>query len=303
MHKSYIGIDIGTRQVKMVQCQGHVLCREETEPLPEYFMKDGKMTSMEAMADFLKNMAKNRGIKCRSCCLVLPDNLTLTRRVHMPAMTVNQLNINLPYEFHDFIQDKRETYIFDYAVMETVRDQNKKPVSMDLMAAAVSKRVMEEYRQMLRLAGWKLKSAAPAAFAYSNLIRDYEKREDIREPKDYCLVDLGYLAARVFFFHGKGLKASRRIDISPLAEDEPEMYESIGTELRRTVDYYRFRNPKSRITEVCFCGGRALNEAVCGLVAEYASLKPGYAKELISVSEGMNKTVISPAAAGSTFWL
>lgn len=303
MPKGYIGIDIGTRQVKMVQCRDHVLYREETEPLPEYFVNNGKLTSMELMAEFLKKMAKTYGFRCRSCCLVLPDQVTFTRRLRMPAMPVNHLKINLPYEFHDFIRDKRETYIFDYAVMDLVYDEKKKPVSMDLMAAAVSKRVMEEYRQMLRLAGWKLKAAAPAAFAYSNLIREYEKRQGIEEPGDYCFVDLGDCVTKVLFFRGMGLEACRRIENCQIAGEGFGFYESMGMEIKKTLQFYHYRNQGRRINEIYFCGGRAMEEHFCETVTEYVSLKQEYVGELISTMESRKRTVISPAAAGITFYL
>lgn len=303
MPKGYIGIDIGTRQVKMVQCRNHVLYREETEPFPEYVMKNGKFMSMEMMAEFLKKMAKTYDFRCRSCCLVLPDQVAFTRRLQMSAMPVKHLKLNLPYEFHDFIRDKRETYIFDYAVMDLVYDEKNKPVSMDLMAAAVSKRVMEEYRQMLRLAGWKLKAAAPAAFAYSNLIREYEKRQGLKEPGDYCLVDLGDCVTKVLFFHGKGLEACRRIENCQIAGEGLEFYESMGMEIRKTLQFYYYRNQGRAMTEIYFCGGRAMEEGFCETVAECVSLKPGYVGELVSAIEGQKKTIVSPAAAGVTFYL
>ena len=303
MHKKYIGIEIGARQVKMCLCQDHFLCREETELLPDHYVKDGKIVSMEAMAEFLKNMANARDIRCRSCCLVLPDSVAFTKSLIMPAMSVSHLKINLPYEFYDFIGSRGDTYIFDYAVMDMIYDENKNPVSMDLMACAVWKKAMEEYRQMFRLAKWKLKAAAPAAFAYSNLIRVYEEKKQLEEPGVYCLVELGYTAIRIFFFHGKRMEACRRIENSQIKGTGQEFYESAGLEIRRTLEFYYFRNPKRKLTDIYFCGSRVMDRLFCEMAAEYASLNLKYAGELLPVLEDYKKVLISPAAAGITFCL
>lgn len=46
-----------------------------------------------------------------------------------------------------------------------------------------------------------------------------------------------------------------------------------------------------------------MEENFCETVAEYVSLKPGYVGELISAMESQKGTIISPAAAGVTFYL
>ncbi len=305
MPKGDIGIEIGARQVKMIFCENHGFCREEVEPLPERCVKDGISMSVEVMAGFLKKMAKTYGFKCRSCCLVLPDHVTFTRRLTMPAMSVKHLKLNLPYEFHDFVGNKKEAYLFDYAVMDMRYDERKQPVSMDLMAAAVSKRTMEEYRQMLRLAGWKLKAAAPAAFAYSGLIREYEERRKLSEPGEYCFVDLGYKTTKVWFFHGKALEAYRRIENCLVKGSGQTFYDAIGTEIRRTLEFYYFRNPDKRFAKMYLCGGGSRVEAFRDTVAEYTLLTPEDAGHLVFFADRCGthpqQALISPAAVGVTF--
>lgn len=303
MPKEYIGIEIGTRQVKMAWCENHVLCREAVEPLPEYCVKNGAVMSMEVMAGFLKRMAKKYDSRCRFCCLVLPDDVAYTKRLVMPAMSVKHLKLNLPYEFHDLIRNQREAFLFDYAVMGLICDENKRPVSMDLMAAAVPKGRMEEYRQMLRLAGWKLKSAAPTAFAYSAFIREYEKQKNRKEPGDYCFIDLGYETTKVLFFHGKAMEACRHIENQRIEGEGQAFYDAIGMEIRRTLEFYYFRNPDKRFDKLYFCGGGSMIESFRRTVAEYAALAPGNVGELIPVSMGGKENIISPAAVGVTFCL
>ena len=48
--------------------------------------------------------------------LVLPPSQVICRLVTMPRMTTGQLEMNLPYEFSDFIQGVADQYHCDYAV-------------------------------------------------------------------------------------------------------------------------------------------------------------------------------------------
>lgn len=293
MGKTVTGIEIGTRQVKLVQCENNRLRREIVEPLPDYFIRKSGGASLEAMADFLRELRRSYRLKDRSCCLILPDRETLTRTVKMPAMKEKHIKLNLPYEFQDFISDRKKRWIFDYAVMGMEYGENLTPVSMDIMAAAVPETVMEEYRQMIQSAGWKLTAAAPEAFAYSNIIREYEKAgrerhvEDEMEypPGNYCFVDLGYRYTKIRFFCGECLKASREIEIGCvnliraieqvrhvkphiaetyvrdnfedvwMQKECREIYEKVGDELRKTIGYYQYRYPERRIREFYVCGG------------------------------------------------
>lgn len=54
-------------------------------------------------------------------------------------MTVDQLKLNLPFEFHDYIGDELEQYQFDYGVIERTEDQ------MDLIAACCRKTCVSSF--------------------------------------------------------------------------------------------------------------------------------------------------------------
>ena len=307
MNKGCVGIEIGTRQVKMVQWEDSGQYREETELLPDHYVCNGRVTAIEALGEFLKDMARKYSMTKPWCCLVLPDSVTYTRRLKMPAMTVRHLKLNLPYEFHDYIQNKREPYVFDYAVINLEYRHGQKPVSMDLMAAAAPRRVIEEYEKMLRIGGWKVKAAAPVTFAYSNLIREYEKGKGILAPEDYCFVDLGYHTTKIFFFHGNGLEAGRELEAGCEQltwEDGPcrQLYETVGMAVRRTLEFYYFRFPDRKLKEIYFCGGGSRIEAFRETVAEYTGLDCRFAGELV-LKTGFEKNdreirILSPGAAG-----
>lgn len=303
MAKRYIGLEIGSRTVKIVLCENNRLLDYIVEPLPEHYVKSGIITSIRAMAEYLRNVARTHKIKEKRCRLILPESLTYTRTVTMPAMTAEQLKLNVPYEFRDFIPGRKDHYIYDYSVMDMSYDEEGRPTEMKIMAAAVSRKVMDEYGQMIRMAGWKLEAAAPVAFVYSGMIREYERRNHFPKPGEYCLADMGYESVRLWFFKGDCLEAKREIpmgleQIIRAAADrknvdihvaeayirknyqgiclEPfctELYHRIAAEIRRTLEFYSYRNPDSVLDTMYFCGGGSEISGMKEAVARHVPLK------------------------------
>lgn len=340
MPKKYTGIEIGNRQLKMTEVSDGKVLSAAVELLPDNYMREGRIVSPEAMSDLLKEAAKKHRIGNRNCALVLPDTAAFTRRLTMPAMTADQLKINLPFEFHDFISDTKDNYVFDYAVLELTKDGDGKAAGLDLMAAAASKDTIEMYRSMLKRAGFVLKVAAPEAFAYSNLLRRYEAAsgiteesgpEGVRKRKGYCFIDLGFGATKLSIFSGSRLDVTRAVETGlqevtaavaaaksvdeHLAQeyltrnfeevqtlDECKaVYEGVAVEIMRAVNFYGFNYPDSHIDTVFYCGGGSRIPAFVDAVNGHIGLEVKPVAELFAGSKNVPEEAgICPAAVGIT---
>ena len=91
-----VGFDIGENSVKLVYFAGNTLKAAVTAELPDDMVSGGRILSMDAMADFLRDTAKANGIPLTQAALVLPTPETYVRTVTLPAMTEQQLRYNLP---------------------------------------------------------------------------------------------------------------------------------------------------------------------------------------------------------------
>lgn len=229
MAKLYTGIDIGAERLKMAVVGDQGVVQVAVEEVPESLVKDGRVTSYEAMSDVIRDAARKHKISAKNCALVLHSRDVFTRRITVPAMTVDELDLNLPFEFRDYIADDKDKYNFDYAVLGMKHDATGQPVEMDMLAAAVPTETIESYAAMLRRAGFKLKAAAPDVMAYANLIAAYERRHPSASPaaapaaplaadptlpppppalvatanatmRDYCFLDVGYDNTKVYLF-------------------------------------------------------------------------------------------------------
>ena len=66
-----VGFDIGENSVKMVYFSGRELKRAITAELPDAMVSNGRILSMDAMADFIRDMAKGHGIPLTNAAMVL----------------------------------------------------------------------------------------------------------------------------------------------------------------------------------------------------------------------------------------
>lgn len=279
-----IGFDIGTSAIHLALCDGAGVRRTITEPLPDNLVRAGQILSYDAMGDFIKQLRRQHRLPGGSAALVLPAGLCFCRRLQLPAMTVEQLKVNLPYEFRDYITQDKEKYFYDYALVDLLRDGEGEPRELDLMAAAALKTTIADYRDMFRRAGLRLKQAMPVELAYINLLRAYSAARPGEEAHGHCILDLGHAATRIYMFTGDRFEVLRVIDYGCDALDRAladelhvdvhiahayllanhddvqqlpccrRIYSAIAVDLLRAVNFYNFDNPDKDLRHI-HCGG------------------------------------------------
>lgn len=198
MTGNIVSFDIGSAQIKLVWCAGGVCKAAVSAPVPDGLVRSGTIVSMDAMADLLRQLAKENNLpRSAQAAVILPAPLVFTRITELPPMTEGQLTYNLPFEFKDYLTQEKSRYYFDYAVQELVRGEDDSVTRMKLFACATLKTTIEDYRSMMNRAGFKLKLALPEEAAYAALLTDYIRRTQ-PESRDYCLVDVGHAGIRMF---------------------------------------------------------------------------------------------------------
>lgn len=293
MAKLSLGIDIGHDSMKLALVNGRSVKKTAVVEMPDNMVRDGRITSIEAVGELLRDAMKKHGMRCKDGALVLNGRGVFVRDVVIPQMTPEQLMVNLPYEFRDYITDELQSYVYDYAMISTLEELLQKPeksedgeeegATMHLMAAAVPAEVIREYRAALRKAGLKLKVATPAVCCYPPLVLSQKENKDA----EYCVLDLGHEAIRMFMYKGFCETGTRVLDIglSRLVDAIAEQYNvdvhlahnylltnydncqnnelfqdsygNIAVELMRALNFYRFSTPDSELNEIWLCGGGA----------------------------------------------
>lgn len=326
MSRSIIGLDFGSNTLKAAVWDGEKVTRLIEEPMPDQMVRDGAVTSPEAMADFLKQVLRENRISVRRAAVLLPASQVFVQNSELPAMTQSQLKLNLPYEFRDFIPENRENYFYDYAVIETTTDDEGNPKTIRLMAAAASKELINNYANLCRWAGLKLVTAIPVEMAYINLLRRFTPEDG---PGEVCIVDCGHVGQRVYFYShntfetarvgeqgGAGIDAAiadvfdTDIHIAHVrkesnAQEElelPEVRSYLQETLRdaqRAVNFYHFSNPDRQLEMGYFCGGSSRIPFLREDLESVTELPMRPITELLGETPDPDKAICCAAAIGA----
>ena len=293
MGKNILGIDMGGCALKLALCSGSRILRLAEEQMPDNMVSSGRVVSPEAMAEFLKASLKKNRIRSKRAAVILPASQVFVRQTALPAMSDEQLRLNLPYEFRDFISEDRDKYYYDYYVVSTENDSDGKPVKLNILAAATRKELIGQYYDLCRWAGLRLVTAIPVEMALINLIRRGESADSGLTDREQCFIDLGHTGTRVYFFRGDSFDAVRSADrggvdadialAAKLNVDEhiarankeqnsdgvldsaeiAEVYREVSTDIMRAVNFYGYNNHDSNLSQGWLCGGGGRVEPLC----------------------------------------
>lgn len=308
MARKILGIDIGCDTLKLALLNGKTVKQTAVVAMPKNLVQEGRVVSPDSMGELIKTAMKENRISCRKAAVLFSNESVYVRNVTMPRMGTEQLLFNLPYEFRDYITDEPKDYLYDYSVIAErtaeeaegeVEGETPKSGVLDLLAVAAQKTLMADTRYMLKKAGLKLEIAAPSICSFISIIRNLPA--DVREKTaEYCFLDLGYRSVRIHMFKDDVYQATRILEIGLSALDDvladaynvdvhlahtylltnyddcqskevcENAYRSIAVELIRALNFYRFSNPDSQLSNVWFCGGGSQIQALKRAIAENA---------------------------------
>ncbi len=313
MARQIVGFDIGNSALKICERDGEGL-RLVCQALPENMMVDDVSVAPHALSDLIRKTCADNHIRGKSACLALSESRAFFRHVTLPPMNVSELELNLPYEFRDYIDGDPADYFFDYAVDEVVEDDEGKPERLELYAAAIDRESMTDTSETFRRSGRQLMSATPAAMALSRLITLLLEDKPELAGEGFVFMDLGYDNISVSLYEGDRYQASRVIDIGlreldqVIADlrgvdrytastykrsnfegvlDEQEcldLYERIAIEVNKVVNFYNFSNRSMDIQNMYLLGGGANIKPLVTTLEEQVNVKVSSIADILPAS-------------------
>ena len=181
---------------------------------------------------------------------------------------------------------------------------------------------------MLRKAGLRLTKAAPTVCSYIALIRALEKRGGGKG--EYCILDLGYQAIRMYMFNGDRHMVTRNLEVGLSTLDNViadsfnvdvhlahtylttnyndcqnseacrNAFGNIAVELMRALNFYRFSNPDSQLEDIWLCGGGAVIPSLRESIADTLDMKVHQARELVPGGDRLEASYELMQAIGIT---
>ncbi len=289
--RNCLGIEIGRYRIKIAYAEKGVLREFISEKIQGMDLKD-----MKVCAGLIRDLLKEYVIRCKNVVFVVKSEDAYVRRFELPKMTEEQLKINLPYEFHDYIGDDTDRYVFDYAVIDNdddsrdggSNDADSANGTINIIGAACSKELTGQYKKLAKMAHLKLVGLVPAVLGLERIL---EYGEDAgKKKKDYAILDLGTGSMNIHFFR-KGIYDMTRtmepgcgeielirsgdkdklseLGIDPDVENRDdagnkkldavldEEYKTRAVQVMRVMNFYSFNNVNNTIDILYCCGGGA----------------------------------------------
>ena len=323
--RKLLGFDIGNYRMKIAVTTDGRLDRLISVPVPENTVKEDKVVGFEVLGDYIASVLAENKIKIKDAALSLSNQIVYTKTdTKMPLMNEDQLKVNLPYEFRDFIEGNKSDYIYDYKVLSVSED------SINLFAVAVEEELMRKYQAMFDRAGLRLRTIVPEYLGFGNILASLKS---VSGNLDFAILDAGERSLRIHFFTAGRYEITRELDygchmlVQAYAEqsgedvriarmniesgkfgnDEAleqlrETMRLISVHIMRVINFYNFNNPNSTLDTVYYCGGGSRIKHLIEDVFENTEITPKPLSALmteggIKIGEDVD---LSPAAYGVT---
>ncbi|MBR1496313.1 MAG: pilus assembly protein PilM [Oscillospiraceae bacterium] len=304
-----LGLDFSSATLRLALCRRGALLGAASVDIPEGLVREGRLTSAEALAQLLRKAAADFGLRARRAAIVAPHELCVLRSLRLPPMNGRLLRKSLPYEFSEFLSGELDDYVYDYALVPDPRAD-----AMEVTAAAFPKEALGQLSDAVRRAGMLLTRVAPAESACRALVR---RAGELSGEGEFCFLDLDFSLPRMFLFRGERHMATHVLDAGqrPLAEAvaaqfgvdaatasgyllnnygdcrnreySAGIYRSMTAELTRALDYFRYSNPGSALKGVWVCGDGVVLRPLMDSLAEALGPNLRLAEELVPGSEAL----------------
>jgi len=216
--KKFLGIDIGTASIKLVELSG----RGEKKKLENYgeikaeavyekpfrtFEKNTLLLSSQEIARAIKGILEEAKIKTRNCVFSIPDFSTFFTNLELPPMTKEEIPQAVVYEARQHVPLPLGEVTLDWEVIDDrVSDPEKS--RLKILLVAVPNEEINQYQEIARLSNLQILALEAEVFG---LVRSLIP---VDEKKIVSIVDIGARTTTCSIIDKRVLKVSHSFDFS-----------------------------------------------------------------------------------------
>lgn len=225
--KRFLGIDIGTSFIKIVEISG----RGERRKLENYgqisattlyekpfrtFEKSTLLLSSQDISRAILAVIEEAKIKTRQAIFSLPDFSTFFTNFELPPMTKEELPQAVRYAARQHVPLPLGEVTLDWQVTEgEVGSQKKKKTKLKILLVAVPKEVINQYKKIAQISRLRLFALEAEVFS---LVRSSIKNHNLpalkKEKKAVMIVDIGAQSTTCNIIEKRILTLSHSFDMS-----------------------------------------------------------------------------------------
>jgi type IV pilus assembly protein PilM len=293
--KTFVGIDIGTSSVKIVEAGKNgnsvEIVRAHMFPATSKALFSEAVSDHEELARQLRTGYKDSGISTKNVNISLMESHVFTRIIEMPLLSDKELIQALRWEAERYVPLPLDEVNMDFSVL--VKKPEKKTMEILLVASAI--RFIEKYMKILELAGLTAVNVENEALP---LLRVFKNPGSNR-----MLVDIGDTSTNIFLIQDSLLSLARPVGIGgsmytkaliselnlPLSQAEEykktygltpgaadgrvlqvlsPLVDSLVSEINQSLTYFKERYPDQVVNQVIVTGGGSMLPGLLSYISE-----------------------------------
>jgi len=151
----FFGLDIGSRNIKIIQVRRNkdkhqLLAIGSATSTTKGLLSEGE-ADLLALAEIIKKLHKDVGIKTKNVATALPQDQVFTRIVTLPALSEEEIESALQWEAEQYVPLPLSEVILTHEVVGRIKENSKE--SIELLLAAAPKSLVEKMMNVLKMAG------------------------------------------------------------------------------------------------------------------------------------------------------
>lgn len=187
--KEFIGIDVGSSSIKLVQLRehrgGYELENLGIIPLPPEAIVDNTIMDSVTIVKVLKDLTSSLGIKVKDIASSVSGNSVIIRKITLPVMSAEELEDQISWEAEQYIPFDINDVNIDFQILAS---DTIDPSKMNVLLVASKKDIINDYVSIFNDAGLHLSVVDVDSFAVQNA---FEINYEI-DPKDViALINIG----------------------------------------------------------------------------------------------------------------
>ncbi len=218
--KAFLGIDIGTSAIKIIEMSragkrrkldnyGEMKAEALYEKPFRTFEKSTLSFSNRDVVRALSAVLKEAGFKTNKAFFSIPDFSTFFTTINLPAMTDEEIPQAVNYEAPQHIPLPLQSVTLDWQIVEREAGATLSQETIKVLLVAVPKDVIQQYQQIAQAVGLELLSMEAEVFSLLRaLIGEGEKNQTI------SLIDIGARSTTINIIDSGILRVSHSFDTS-----------------------------------------------------------------------------------------
>ena len=283
--KEFIGIDIGSSSVKVVQLKANKgsfqLLNVGIFPLPPEAIVDNTIMDSSAIAAAIKCLIVSLNIKAKDVVCSISGNSVIIRKIVLAAMPQEELEDQISWEAEQYIPFDIKDVNLDFQILSS---DDLDPSKMNVLLVASKKDIINDYVSVFSDAGMQLAIVDVDSFAVQNA---FEANHDSSPDSIIALVNIGASVMNINVIKDGTTLFTRDVQMGGnlyteeiqkqigLSSEEAEtgkllanesnnelvrnvitkVNETITQEIRRSLDFYNSTAGEDRISAVFISGG------------------------------------------------